>query len=331
MHIDGKDYVDPLHDSRYLVRRYPLPAPGDLMGCMKLLESFERRFLYAAEGGSACLRLGGAIDGYIDELRRDYAACGDDAQKNHLGGKLCVALIGRGLQHAKTHILLRMRGQGDVLPDAQALEALKKRTQSDLVEGLEYIPYLHRRDGTRDIDDVLNEMKGEPYKIFVATFPEGEHVLEFFRSGREQKVAMAMVCMDKVAASVRTLVKHYPQFAQAGLDAKFSQLLDAAKLRVQLPADDPDFRQASADMARARKAILELPVPDAVSPPSRLPADYKPGRAAPGPKAMELVHRAANLIFDIAVVRVQRAVSAKQLDAEVQGEIPPPVTWAKQA
>lgn len=321
--------VDPLKDGRTKVRRYPLPPEGDLLAHLRLLESFERRFLHAAEGGSACIRhiSTGDMAEYVETLRQEYASCGDEAQKRHLGGQLGVALMDMGLQHAKLHIRMRMEGHND---DA-VLEGLKQKAQGMLMEGVDFVPLLHRRDGTPDVDDVLNEMKGEPYKIFVATLPGASGVLNLFRMNREQKAALAIRYMERTADAMQALVRQYPQLAQDDAANKVQALMDAARERVQVPFDNSDFKQAHADMARARKALSELAHPVQKPLPGRLPMDHGPVRCAPTPKALQLLQRGADLIFDMAVVRGARTVSTKQYEQDVQGFLPPPLSWAKRA
>ncbi len=312
--VGGQAYVDPLRDERYRVKLFPLPTPGDLGAHIRLMESFERRFMHTADGGREAQRHVGDIDSYIDEKRASFAAA-EGLTKEHEGAALCLALLDRGVRRAKEHIERRMH---TTPATGAALEPLSRLVERDLVEGADLIGFVRRRRGHVDVDNVLNEMKGEPYNIFVGTMPKGN--LEFFGMNRMRKAAQAMRCIDKVADTMRVIAGSHKDLEEGGVQPMLAELAESAKTRVQLQRDDPDFVAADARLHIARDALMNFAPKKSGNAPTlgltHLPAGYG-AKGVVSPTTLALLRDAADLMFDIAIVRVPREVSAADLTARV--------------
>src|SRR5688572_18333953 len=227
--IDGKEYCDPLGDERYLVRYYDLPPKEDLAAYLKLLESFERRFFYTADHGTEALRHRGDIDHYVDVCRKALETS-DAEHVSQASSRLSIALFERGINKAREHITLRINGTPD---DDPGLQKLHEEVGKDLMEALQYNSHIRRKRGHPDIDDVLGEMKGEPYNIYAGTLPKYETIHMFHRN-RLYKAARAMKCMDEVTTSILPIAHSHPDFEKSGLPELLSELNKYAKIRVQV-------------------------------------------------------------------------------------------------
>lgn len=317
---DGKRYVNPLGDERYLVRHHDMPDNSHLSAYLDLLESFERRFLHAAEEGLEWITPYSRKDMnvYIAEKRKEYEAC-DDAKKPLLANQLCVAYLERGIATAKMHIQKRI---DDDAVDGKKLLKLQEYVESDLMAALPLLKYVRRKGGRPDADDVLDEMKGEPYKIFVGTLDGNQRVLEQFNTNREYKAAQAMKCMDKVADAVVQLAKAYPEYVAAGLPEQIEELRRWTKERVQLHVSDPDFTNAHDNMIIARNAIFDYERASDAGAPSKLPADYRGKGARATEGSVHLLKKSAELLYDMAHIRGARDVSADAFVKRVQECMP---------
>lgn len=316
--VGGVEYANPLKDDRYLVKLFPIPAQDDLAGHIRLMESFERRFLHSADGGRKAQRQAN-LDSYIDEKRAAYEAK-TGGEKELEGAALCIALLERGIRRAKRHMLLRIKFAQEIVSPEDIkrrdalLDDLKHRTEEDLMDAGDLFKYVRRRRGHLDVDRVLDEMKGEPYNIFLGTLPGVENKLEFFRNNRMAKAAMAMQCIDGVVEKMGGLAVSHKQLEDAGMPAMLKELAEAAKLRLQLQRDDPDFAQADLRLTVARNALMRF-IPAKVLPAQQLqhlPADYM-ARQQVSPTTVALLKEAGELIYDIALVRGARRWSANNL------------------
>ncbi|MBY0408247.1 MAG: hypothetical protein K2Q01_11190 [Rickettsiales bacterium] len=314
---DGVDYVDPIGGGKYLVKVFEAPEYHNLSGMLKLLESFERRFLHTVEGGHVPMRYNSAeLDTYIEEKRKAYAAA-TGGEKELEGAALCIAILERGLRLAKKHITHRIKHNP---PDAAVLKALHERVDADLVSTSDYFKHVRRKRGHMDVDDVLGEMRGEPYFIYMATLTDKPDTLTFFLRNRLSKAASAMRCIDRMAEAVEPLVQQ-PPLAEAGAPAMLKELAEAAKLRVQLMREDPDFSAADRRLTVAHHALQALAPPKPQAAPAHLPASH-PAKQGVSPTTLALVKEAADMMLDTAIIRVQRNVSAADLAARVQEHQP---------
>jgi hypothetical protein len=227
--IDGVEYCNPLGDDRYLVRYYELPPKEDLGAYLKLLESFERRFFYTADHGTEALRHRHDMDDYVERCRHALKTA-DDTHLGQASSRLSIALLERGISKAHEHITLRMTGTPDSHP---SLEKLHKQVGEDLMEAVSHFHHVRRKRGHPDIDDVLNEMKGEPYNVYMGTLPNSDYIHLFHRN-RFHKAACAMKCMDDVLAIILPVAKSHPQFVSAGIPELLNDLNKYAKERVQI-------------------------------------------------------------------------------------------------
>jgi phosphoglycolate phosphatase-like HAD superfamily hydrolase len=318
--VGGVRYANPLQDEKYRVRYHDLPPADDLRAYLQLLESFERRFLHTVSGGAEWTSAGKNPDAVVQEKKVQFAAA-EGGQKELLGSALCVALYERGLQRAKKHILRRMEGTA---ADAPEMKALCEQVQNDLMEAGDLFHYVRRKRGHPDVDDVLNEMKGEPYKIFIGTLPGASGTLEHFHLNRLMKAAMAMRCMDKVAEPAIQLAKSNPRFVEAGVVELLQELNEAAKLRVQLPVHDPEFKAAQTRLVVATHRLHDFMLPPPKPVPGLLPMDHRP-REASIYTAVGLLKEAGDLIYDMAMIRGKRSKSADFFVERVNEQLPAPM------
>lgn len=308
--VNGVEYADPLNDERYLVKFHDLPPKEDLAAYIKLIESFERRFFYTADRGAEAMRHKDDIDDYVEASRKAYAAAEGKAQEL-AAGKLSMALLERGIERAKQHIRLRMEG---VNGDDSRLAALEKNVGEDLTEGLNYFAHVRRKRGHMDIDDVLNEMKGEPYNIFVGTLNTSNGMIHMFHQNRFRKAAKAMKCMDYVADTIAPLAESNPQLEKAGIPQLMKDLAKYAKIRVQLERSDPEFREIDDKLSMVRNELQSF-TPANGKVPAHLPADH--AGAGLSATSVELLRNAVDVIYDMAVIRGARWKSAADLKERV--------------
>jgi hypothetical protein len=307
---NGVEYCNPLSDERYLVKFYDLPPKEDLGAYLKLLESFERRFFYTADHGTEALRHRGDIDHYVDTCRRAL----EKADETHLGqasSRLSIALLERGINKAREHITLRMTGTPDSHP---ALEKLHKEVGADLMEAVEHFPHVRRKRGHPDIDDVLNEMKGEPYNIFIGTLPNSDYIHMFHRN-RFHKAAGAMKCMDDVMSTILPVAKSHPQFVSSGIPELLADFNKYAKIRVQIERADPDFKPIDDKLTDLRNKLLSFELPRE-KPPAHLPADHSAAKF-PASMSVGLIQEAVDMIYDMSIIRGERKTSARMLKEKV--------------
>lgn len=308
--IDGVEYCNPLGDERYLVRFYDLPPKEDLSAHLKLLESFERRFFYTADHGTEALRHRGDIDHYVEVCRHAL----EKADETHIGqasARLSIALLERGINKAREHITLRINGAPDSHP---ALEKLHKEIGADLIEAGEYFHHVRRKRGHPDIDDVLNEMKGEPYNIFAGTLPDSEYIHLFHRN-RLRKAACAMKCMDDVLAIILPVAKSHPQFISAGIPELLNDLNKYAKERVQIERSDPAYKPVDDKLTDIRNKLLSFEMPQEKLP-AHLPANHSAAKF-PATMSIGLIQEAVDLMYDMAIIRGERKTSARLLKEKV--------------
>lgn len=313
----GVEYVSPLQDERYLVKLFPLPAHDDWEGCIRLMESFERRFQYTADGGRQVMRRED-LDLFIERKRIAYGEK-SGVDKEMEGAALSMALLERGVRRAKEHMEQRMRG---VSAGAATLVALRSGSEDDLLDAMNTFAFVRRKRGQKDIDDVLNEMKGEPYNIFIGTLHGSSAGLEFFRRNRMLKAAQSMKCVDEVVQGVNGLAGSHKKLEEGGVTAMLHELGEAAKARLQLQRSDPEFAAVERRLLIARNALLEFTPPKEAGPKSaHLPADMV-AKQAVSLTTMALLQEAADLIYDIAIVRVPRYGSSANLAARVEEHRP---------
>lgn len=317
---DGKLYSNPIDDTRYLVRHYEMPAEGDYAAHLKLLESFERRFLYAAEAGAEWVKphTKGDLNRFIRAKKDEYEYA-EGPKKALIGNDLCIALLERGIEKTKSYLAYLKEGK---VPEDELLQRIRRGIERDLVEGISFTPHMRRQRGRPDIDSVLDEMKGEPYNIFVGTLPGNRGHLDLFHGNRERKAAKAMVCMDKVADAALKLTHAYPEYERAGLPEQIENLRKWGKERVQLQVEDPDFETAQENMFIARNALHDYMLPPAPQKPPNLPAGHRGAAPYPTLSSAGLLKEAADLLYDMAHIRGKRDKSAAFFVARVEEQMP---------
>jgi|GEM_PF-2650753 len=305
--IGGVTYANPLPGGKHWVKTYDLPPKDDMAAYIRLMESFETRFLHAAERGDE-IHTVGDIDAFIAQKKKVYNSTRAEEHRA-AGSDLCIALLEHGVANAKEHMRLRMEAS----PDPEKLAHLRKLVDHDLIEAQQYFRYLHRKGGKRDIDDVLAEMKGEPFNIFAGTLNPSPDSFTIFSNNRLRKAAQAMDSIDNVVAAITpVVVGHRGATELLGL---FSSLSEQAKKRIELQRFDPDFEQADKQLGQTIAEVHALITRHNATPPL-LPADRRKGDNTPAEKM--LIEEAVALIEDIAVVRAARDKSAGLLQQKVQ-------------
>lgn len=296
------------------VKWFEIPATDDLPGNIRLLESYERRLMHTADGGRHIMRFEDKfLDGFIEEKRNAFKSSSGGEQR-HDGEELCIALLERGLRLAKQHMRYRIN-TGEKNP--AFLKELEEKAASDFMEALEYLKYVRRSRGHKDVDGVLDEMKGEPFLIFSRT-TEGKTGLEGWRDHRLAKAVDAMCCIDKVVASCKELIEGQRPLRGSDMLAMVQALADAAKKRLQLQHIDPDFAQVNRNLIVARDTLMDYVPRGGKTPvPSRLPQDRRDAENA-SLNAIALLREAGDLMNDIAIVRVPRSRSAEDIELRVK-------------
>lgn len=313
---DGVKYANPLKDDRYKVRYFELPPEGDLRADLKLLESFERRFFHSV-GGGAEWALGADDPDALIAKQREMFKTATGGEKELAGSTLCVMLLERGLKRAKKHIRKRISG---VPADDEALKAMSKLVEADLIEAINYIQYVRRKRGHPDVDDVLGEMKGEPYKIFVGTMPGNHGVMVHFQLNRLQKAAQAMRCMDAMAEQAKLLAVQHP--ATAPMAALIETLAEQAKQRVQLPVSAEEFDDAHRKLIVARNELHGFAPKTQVGAalPASLPGNH-PLKSEPSATAVAMIKEAADIMYDMALIRLERPTTLKDFKKRVEEQV----------
>jgi hypothetical protein len=312
---EGVKYVEPIPG--YLVKHYEPPRIHKLDDYARLIEDFEKRFFRNVDRGHEILAVRD-IDKYIDQKREAYNAA-TGPEKELEGGMLCSALIRRSVDHAIQHIRLRIRQGGKDDPsnalEHRHLESLRKKIDEDYVETFG-LPALRLSRGQPDRDDVLGEMRGEPFGIFTATLTDTPDKIHSFYRNRYLKVAEAMQCIDTTVASMAQMNAGGTPYHALHVQDSLAALAQAAKDRMQLQRDDAGFHDADLRLRAARNALLDIEQGQE-KPPAHLPRDHRAQASLP-PLALMLTKNAVNLIYDIAVTHDAQRRRAEELAASVQ-------------
>jgi hypothetical protein len=222
----------------YRIKRYAPPAPpNELQGYLALLQDFEKRFFNNVDRGYEVMaKSGPELDGYI-ATQAELFASATGAERNRAGRMLAIAELKRGLDNAQEHISLRL--EKGAAADPKRLEELQEKIFAEFTSARdEKFPTLLRTRGGTDPDGVVQEMVGEPYKMFLATLDPTPHTTEFFFDDRYQKVAHAMKCIDSVPKIMEPF-KALESYRREGIQESLEKLATLAKERIQLQRSDP--------------------------------------------------------------------------------------------
>lgn len=263
----------------YWIKAYPVPS-DTLLEKRRLIEVLTRRLFNHIEHG---LYVPGSR---LEEARRAFDAETDPARKRVKGGMLAGALFNRA-----TDILTKLVELQGVGVEITPTDPLMRRCGEHLQEALEHGKAVLHRSGEEGID----ELWGEPFKAFA--FP----VQDFYRS-RYVKVAMAMRCIDGIAAAMTTALEELPEFK--GIAPLVRDLADAAKIYSEtLRADSDLFDIWAAFAVAAEKLHAFHPEPAAAHGPTAWEID----------QGMRLVHDGCDLIASIARARVPMPASTAHM------------------
>lgn len=306
---DGRTYVDPLGDDKYLVRHYSPPSEKSLGTYLQLVRDFERRFLnYVDRGYSVLNKNDGDLDHDIMKWRTESqdanAPLGED-QRDYAARMLRVALLGRAMRGAKSHIKMRLQGHSVEEP---ALQTLATQVEADIVETLS-LPPLRMKRGYKDVDDIVGEMIGEPQKIFFASLSGITDNIREFYAARYRKVAAAMQSIDMIHDAIEPVGKRF-----AGIPALLTEMKDSARIKIQLQHYDPDF-----DLADKRYNISRNKLHDFVADRQEEITQTGGGwQAQTNLRALALLKDATDLIYDITTTHSARHKGARLLEVAVE-------------
>ena len=271
--IDGRRRV--YYDGRW-IKWYPMPS-DTLLEKRRLIEVLARRLFNHVEHG---LYVPGVR---LAEARRAYESETDPARKRVKGGMLAAALFNRAADILTKLVELQTLGV-----ELATSGPLMRTCGEHLKEALDLGKLVLHRSGEEGID----ELWGEPFKVFA--FP----VQEFFRS-RYLKVAMAMTCIDQVAAHLGAALEGRPAFA--GIAPLIDDLAESSRVYSETARSDPDIFDVCASFAVASERLLGFQVTLEKTASARQSREVDRG--------LLLVRNAAELMASIARARVPMRTS----------------------
>jgi hypothetical protein len=194
------------------------------------------------------------------------------------------------------------------------LGKLKAVAEENLLAISQSVHDIRLKGGVVDKDDVLNEMKGEPYNIFMGTLPGGEGYLRnVFHENRFRKAEQAQENMDDVAAAMKEVIYNDPTLVTDDrLPRAVDELLIAAKERSEILRSDVDDFTIASNMLRARRNEF-----------NRYEPEQEAGFAASLNKnspdeGVKLLKEGMELIYDMAHIRGKMPVSKKEYVEKAQ-------------
>jgi len=230
--IEGRRRV--YYDGRW-IKWYPTPS-DTLLEKRRLIEVLTRRLFNHVEHG---LYIPGVR---LAEARRAYVSETDPARKRVKGGMLAAALFNRAADILTKLVELQTLGV-----ELATSGPLMRTCGEHLKEALDLGKLVLHRSGEEGID----ELWGEPFKVFA--YP----VQEFFRS-RYLKVALAMTCIDQVAAHLRRALDGRPAFA--GIAPLIEDLAESSRVYTETARSDPDIFDVCASFAVASEKLLSFQI-----------------------------------------------------------------------
>lgn len=312
-HIDGHDRC---FFGGYWIRHYPPIEKTDLQGALKLVNTFEWRFQKAVETGmeatpdddriEAQRKLFEAAKAQRESLmdKQSHAYRHAEEEERVFGGMLAVSLFRRAVENIREHITLRLMGD-----QPEDLELLKKKIEKDYMESAHLFDYLRRAGGTKDKDEVLKEMRGEPMFVFSMTLPEaGSGVADMFHNNRYRKIAASWKNIDDTTAAIKKLVATSPALKCSALTEMIDALAANAKARCELRrSDQPEYDRVAGHLRASRNEIRDFDLNETdtnhAASITRKTDD----------KILDLVQDYRKLVYDIAHVRTPRNVSSAAL------------------
>jgi len=290
-------YYGPITKDReppnYLEREHEIPpshfkfSRSDFLPtCLELVKGLEERYLRNADTGSG---LALPSEEKI-ALWKHLAEQAGNKQDQHLmavyGSNAIVGSFRRMLALIKEHIQDRIEGKTDAASlevrskqiveawnDYQALkQSLRPSTENGGMavprgSNTSMVPTPLRRGPKIDRDGVLDEMEGEPFRIWSASFkPENSSALAMVFINRAQKIASAQKGMDKVAEGLKTLAAQFPIILSSVRHNSSSDIaanpidvfLQRAKVRSVTPSTvEEKYEVASAELKASYLSILQ--------------------------------------------------------------------------
>lgn len=284
--------IPPVTKDGQVVKAYTPPEQHDLQGFLQLLNDFEKRFFRNVDRGylftdTGVVELDGTlhnIDNFIDNKTRVFDTA-KGPEREWAGRMLACAHLKRGLEFAKKHIGLRIAQAKRPMNEAELskrLEDLQTSAFADFAEGMDdKYPRLLRTHGVPDMDQVVSEMRGEPYNIFGASMDE-PGLLKTFYDNRYGKIASAMSCIDQVPEIMNPLIDKTTALLQAAphsktrggfriavksdnpdveairqIQGKMLEFASIAKKRIQLLRSDKEFPATDLTLADIRTSLYE--------------------------------------------------------------------------
>ena len=272
----------------YWIKAYPIPS-DTLQEKRRLIEVLTRHLFNHIEHG---LYVPGSR---LEEARSAFEAEQDPARKLVKSGMLAAALFNRAADILTK--LVELQSGGIAMSSS---DPLMRRCGEHLQEALALGRTVLHRSGEEGID----ELWGEPFKAF--TFP----IPEFYRS-RYVKVAMAMRCIDRIAAEAAPALERFPGFR--GIDALVAELAATGKVYSETLRSDADIFDVWTSFAVAQERLRAFP-PESV----RKRSSHQRQLFDHGKR---LVRETADLITSIARARVPMPKSTDDLIARCRAGI----------
>lgn len=272
----------------YWIKAYPIPS-DTLQEKRWLIEVLTRRLFNHVEHG---LYVPGAR---LEEARNAYEAEQDPARKRVKAGMLAAALFNRAADILTK--LVELQSGGIAMSSS---DPLMRRCGEHLQEALALGRMVLHRSGEEGID----ELWGEPFKAFAFPVPE------FYKS-RYLKVAMAMRCIDRIAAEAAPALERFPGFG--GIDLLVAELASAGKTYSETLRSDPDIFDIWTSFAVAQERLRAFPPESIRKRSSHQRQLFEHGK--------RLVRETADLISSIARARVPMPKSTDDLIARCRAGI----------
>ena len=272
----------------YWIKAYPIPS-DTLQEKRRLIEVLTRRLFNHIEHG---LYVPGSR---LEEARSAYEGEADPARKRVKGGMLAAALFNRAT--AILTKLVELQSSGIAVPSS---DPLMRRCGEHLQEALALGRMVLHRSGAEGID----ELWGEPFKAFAFPIPE-------FYKTRYIKVAMAMHCIDRIAAEAAPALERFPGFREIG--PFVTELATTGKVYSETLRADPDIFDVWTSFAVAQQRLRAFPADSVNKRSSHQRQLFEHGT--------RLVHDTANLISSIARARVPMPKSTDDLIARCRAGV----------
>ncbi len=263
----------------YWVKTYSVPA-DTLLAKKKLIEALTRRLFNHVEHG---LNVPGCR---LEEARAAYSNEAEPQRKRVKAGMLAGALFNRAADVFTKLVDLQACGVA-----VQADNPLMRQCGEHLQEALTLGKQVLHRSGEEGID----ELWGEPFKAFA-------YPIEDFYKSRYVKIAMAMECIDKLAAATTATFADLRMFT--GISELISAFAAAARSKCETLRTDPDIFEVWTSFAVSGETLCNFH--------PRLFSVVGPAEQHWAMEGMKLVRDVRQLIEDITRARVPMPKSARE-------------------